>query len=240
MTWFAAMNINPQRRGGRKLIGSPQVMHAAVMAAFEPGALDRVEGRPLWRLDIDKPVYRLYIVSPLRPDLQHIIEQAGWQGQRWDATPYTPFLDRLRKGQRWGFRFAANPTKRGPAHSGRGELQPQRSVTQQMQWLLERSSRWGFTIPNIEIPTIGNSPAEGVETDSSRIYPDVRVTSRDVRRFSRRDAEGKKASTVTIVQAQYEGTLEISDVDALRYSLTNGIGRGKAYGCGLLTLKEQR
>lgn len=240
MTWFAAMNINPQRRGGRKLISSPQAMHAAVMSAFEPGSLDSVEGRPLWRLDIDKPVYRLYIVSPLRPDLQHIIEQAGWQGQRWDTTPYSPFLDRLRQGQRWGFRFTANPTKRGPSHGGRGELQPQTTVTQQTQWLLERSSKWGFTIPDIEIPTIESSPAEGIETGGSRTCPDVKVTSREEKRFSRRGATDKKASTVTIVQAQYEGTLEISDVDALRYSLTNGIGRGKAYGCGLLTLKGPR
>ncbi|MEU7482087.1 type I-E CRISPR-associated protein Cas6/Cse3/CasE [Lentzea sp. NPDC042327] len=36
--------------------------------------------------------------------------------------------------------------------------------------------------------------------------------------------------------ASFEGRLEITDPDALRHSLTHGIGHGKAYGCGLLTL----
>jgi len=34
----------------------------------------------------------------------------------------------------------------------------------------------------------------------------------------------------------FDGLLSITDVEAFRAALTHGIGRGKAYGCGLLTI----
>lgn len=43
-------------------------------------------------------------------------------------------------------------------------------------------------------------------------------------------------SRVTLTSAAYEGRLTVSDPNLLRKSLTHGIGRGKGYGCGLLTL----
>jgi CRISPR system Cascade subunit CasE len=36
--------------------------------------------------------------------------------------------------------------------------------------------------------------------------------------------------------AVFEGVLQISDESLFKAALTNGIGRAKAYGCGLLTL----
>jgi CRISPR system Cascade subunit CasE len=34
----------------------------------------------------------------------------------------------------------------------------------------------------------------------------------------------------------YEGRLRIDDVDKVRTVLTTGLGKAKAYGCGLMTL----
>ena len=45
-------------------------------------------------------------------------------------------------------------------------------------------------------------------------------------------------STVTLRQAQFDGTLTVTDVESLQGALINGIGRGKGYGCGLLTLRR--
>ncbi len=41
---------------------------------------------------------------------------------------------------------------------------------------------------------------------------------------------------VTLTTVTYDGILQITDADAFRRALTNGIGHAKAYGCGLLTL----
>jgi CRISPR system Cascade subunit CasE len=42
--------------------------------------------------------------------------------------------------------------------------------------------------------------------------------------------------TVTLTTVTYDGVLDITDADAFRQALTQGIGHAKAYGCGLLTL----
>lgn len=58
----------------------------------------------------------------------------------------------------------------------------------------------------------------------------VQVVGRERLSFDRR---GKK---VTLVRATYEGMLEVADVEKLKKVLTQGIGKAKGYGCGLLTL----
>jgi CRISPR system Cascade subunit CasE len=41
---------------------------------------------------------------------------------------------------------------------------------------------------------------------------------------------------VSLYTVTYEGILEITDVELFKEVLTKGIGRGKAYGCGMLTI----
>jgi CRISPR system Cascade subunit CasE len=42
--------------------------------------------------------------------------------------------------------------------------------------------------------------------------------------------------TVTLRVATFDGRFRVVDPTALRAALVNGIGRAKAYGCGLMTL----
>lgn len=227
MTWFSRVMLNPQRRGAQKLMGSPQAMHAAVMAAFAPGALENssTEGRVLWRLDSRHPEHTLYVVSPEEPDLQHVVEQAGWATSTADMTDYSRFLNQLRLGQEWRFRLRANPVKSVKEEgSSRGKLLPHVTPAQQLEWLKSRGQKLGFELA-------GGAGERGTEV------LDVAVTGRGDRRFRRR-TDGGKADTVTLRQAQFDGTLTVTDVAALRDTLVNGIGRGKAYGCGLMTLRR--
>lgn len=227
MTWFSRVMLNPQRRGARKLMGSPQAMHAAVMAAFAPGALENssTDGRVLWRLDSRHPEHTLYVVSPEEPDLQHVVEQAGWATSPADLADYSRFLDQLRRGQEWRFRLRANPVRSVKAEGGRrGKVLPHVTPVQQLEWLKERSSSLGFEL-------VGGTV--GGEDEAF----DVAVTGRGDRRFQRR-SEGGPANIVTLRQAQFEGTLAVTDPESLRRALVHGIGRGKAYGCGMLTLRR--
>ena len=49
----------------------------------------------------------------------------------------------------------------------------------------------------------------------------------------------RSGSKVIIGYATFEGILEITNKDVLREQMISGIGRAKAYGCGLLTLARQ-
>jgi CRISPR system Cascade subunit CasE len=217
LTHFA---LNPARRGTHKLLGSPQVMHAAVLSSFAPQttltASEEGSARVLWRIDrITKTCASLYISSPEKPDLTHLVEQAGWPTtQTWQTRDYTPLLDRLNSGQRWGFRLKANPVHAVRVVEGK-RTKPLGHVTaaQQENWLTTRVHKFGFSL-----------------STSAADTPDLVIHDRETVRFSR------QGGTVTLTTATFDGILDITDAAALRTALMTGIGRAKGYGCGLLTL----
>lgn len=225
MTWFSSILINPQKREGRKLLGNRQLMHRAVLQAFPPGSLDNAGQRVLWRLDHDGLRYTLYLVSPIEPDLTHIAEQAGWVSQIWNSISYDGFLDRIMTGQEWGFRLQANPVKRQSTPPGtRGKALPHVTPKQQVAWLTDRVDKLGFAIKE------SNEALGGLLVD---------VTHREDLRFNRKDPNrGGSNAQITLRKAQFDGVLEVTDAALLKRTLVDGIGRGKAYGCGLMTLRR--
>ncbi|HZN20164.1 MAG TPA: type I-E CRISPR-associated protein Cas6/Cse3/CasE [Micromonosporaceae bacterium] len=212
--------MNTARRGARKLLGSPQAMHAAVLSSFARREdHTRADARILWRVDqhADRQV-TLYIVSPGQPDLTHLVEQAGWPTtDTWLTRPYQPFLDTLRAGQRWAFRLTANPTRSGRKTDHAPDTKRFGMVTaeQQAEWLRSRGKRHGFAIAR--------------QVDGN---PNLVIHQRRTRTFTRNSGE----RPVTLVTATYDGVLAIDKVESFRTILTAGIGHAKAYGCGLLTL----
>lgn len=213
--YLTRMPLNSVRRGCKFLLASPQAMHAAVLSAFPPGTdVDGTRGRVLWRVDSQHPHVYLYIVSPEQPDLTHLVEQAGWPSvSSWETVPYGARLARLETGDVMAFRLTANPVKQSRDPELLGKRLPHVTVAQQRDWLVERSEAHGFRIP------------VGLDGEAS-----VLVSKRNRHEFRRGDGK------VTLVTAQFDGHLEISDADIFRRTLTHGLGRAKGYGCGLLTV----
>jgi CRISPR system Cascade subunit CasE len=212
--------INTARRAARSLLASPQKLHAAVLCAFPSSDDDAEPDRVLWRLDQRAHQSNLYLVSPRKPDLTHLVEQVGWPTTNgWDTRDYGALLDRLAIGQQWAFRLKANPvsSRRKTTDAKRSQRFGHVTVAQQTQWLLDRTEPHGFTVPTGE---------QG--------EPDVAVQGRETLKFDR------CGHTVTLSTAVFEGRLEISDVEVFRRSLVQGIGPAKGYGCGLLTLAPLR
>ncbi len=190
------------------------------LSSFLPGTTR--QGRALWRLDNpERHRLDLYLVSPVPPSLEAIVDQAGWPSQPvWRTTEYNRFLNKLESGQLWMFRLRANPIKSiRPEGGGRGQRVPLARVDEQVTWLTSRSEAHGFTL------------AQGEHG------PNLRVTERRTERFRR---GGPGGSSVTLATAAFEGVLEVVDPGRLRESLTTGIGTAKGYGCGLMTLAKPR
>ncbi|MEU9748390.1 type I-E CRISPR-associated protein Cas6/Cse3/CasE [Streptomyces niveus] len=257
--YLTRFRVNTARPGARRLLSSPQSLHAAVMSAFpgllptspdSPGTRDNGAPRVLWRLDHNaRAEVFLYLVSPDRPDLTHLVEQTGWptaalnpETPGWQTRPYTPFLDRLTEGDNWAFRLTANPVhqirrKDGEPTKRTAHLTP----VHQMRWLLdpERQARAGFRItekPHAERLLPGGT----THLSKSEHHGDrYELTVRDQRSlaFSKsRDDRASKRGPVSLVTVTFDGRLEVTDPQALRRTLTQGLGKAKAYGCGLMTL----
>ncbi|WP_340561934.1 type I-E CRISPR-associated protein Cas6/Cse3/CasE [Streptomyces sp. GSL17-111] len=256
--YLTRFRVNSARPGARRLLGSPQRLHAAVMSSF-PGLLPSdgpgttgtsADGpRVLWRIDHRaRAEVLLYVVSPARPDLTHLVEQAGWpaladpETPGWETRPYAPFLDRLTAGSRWSFRLTANPvhTIRRTDDEPK-KLTAHRTPIHQMGWLLKRQKDAGFQI--VEKPATDRLLPGGTTYKSKTEHhgDQYELTVGDLRarafdKSGRSAPSGRKSQPVTLVTVTFEGRLEVTDPALLRRTLTQGIGRAKAYGCGLLTL----
>lgn len=225
--------FNTYRSGARRLLSSPQAMHAAVMGSFADLLPSDSSGpRVLWRVDRNaRAEVFLYVVSPTQPDLTHVVEQAGWPNDHagtWRTHDYKPFLEGLETGQTWAFRLTANPT-----HSIRRKDGEPTKVTahvtprHQAGWLLKRQESCGFEV----VRKPGGQQLLPGEDEYELI-----VHGRDARGFDKRERDTGKRNRVPLVTATFDGRLTVTDPDALRRTLCAGLGRAKAYGCGLMTL----
>ncbi|NKI40892.1 type I-E CRISPR-associated protein Cas6/Cse3/CasE [Streptomyces physcomitrii] len=249
--YLTRFRINTARSGARALLASPQRLHGAVDMAFpEPPARDGGGPRILWRLD-RAPANRvdLLISSPGRPDLTHLAEQAGWPSlgaEGWATFAYGDFLDALAVGGEWAFRLTANPL-----HHIRREQDPVGAPTKraahvtvghQVGWLLKHQERAGFEV----LPREGTAVESGAGADAETGETPVQwryqlvVHDRTPVRFPRRTEQprGRRGSDsdVRFTRATFDGRLRITDLTAFRRTLTHGMGKSKAYGCGLMTL----
>ncbi len=214
--YLSRIALNTNRKDTMTALASPQKLHAAVESSFPPS--DEKANRNIWRIDrLNNNLY-LLVLSDKKPDFLHIVEQFGWPGaeQKWETKDYTILLERIKEGQTWQFRLRANPIHHVIANGEtqtqekkqRGKIYAHVTEDQQSKWLLDRGERYGFML----------------NVDS------FRVVQRDIKRFKHRNG------FITLGIATYEGVLEVTDVTLFRNALINGIGRAKAYGCGLMTI----
>lgn len=213
--YLSRMYLNPQRRHCRALLANPEMLHAAVLASFPPGT-DPVtdNGRVLWSIDRSGEKVALWVLSPEVPSFEHLQEQAGWSQQKtWETRAYSGLTGRLMKGQQYAFRLVANPVHI-VTEDGVKKRRVHQTPEYQRQWLLDRQGAMG-------VKFLGEEDAATVSVAGSE-----RLV------FDRR---GRK---VTLVRVTYQGILEVTDRDLLERTLISGIGKAKAYGCGLLTLTK--
>lgn len=114
-------------------------------------------------------------------------------------------------------RHAAEPTKR-TAHV---------TPRHQLDWLLTRQTDAGFEIVE---------KAERRPDGLHGAWHEVVVHNRSDLTFRKRNESYARAHQVTLTRVTYDGRLRVLDPKALRRTLTSGLGRAKAYGCGLMTL----
>jgi CRISPR system Cascade subunit CasE len=210
--YLSRIELNTNLLATKKAMASPQLMHAVVEGSFPANN----KSRNLWRVDKMGNSYYLLVSSEGQPDFRHIVEQFGWPlaDQKWETKDYWPFLKSIHRGQQWSFRLRANPIHNALINTSqkRGKVRACTSVDDQKKWLEKRCHERGF------------------ELDTTL------VVQYETRRFNRKGTSGHKDSLLTLRIATFEGVLKVEDPELLVNSMCDGIGRAKAYGCGLLTL----
>lgn len=205
--FLTKMELDITKRHTMKALESPNLIHGAVESAFQ-GERER----NLWRIDRLGGRYYLLLLSNQKPSLQHAISQFGLEGESWQTKSYQPLLERIEENTIWRFRLTANPTKSCKESSqNRGIVRAHITTHYQEQWLAERCESCGFSLQPQEFSV--------VESRWLKFY---------------KGANRKKP--VSLLAVTYEGILTVTDKERFQATLQKGIGRGKAYGMGMLTV----
>lgn len=219
--FLTLMRLDPQSPRVHRDLRDPQALHRTIMRAF-PSVLDpEQEARAYWgvlhRVEMEPRTGRilLYVQSRVKPDWSFLpsdyLVDDGWEN------PSVKSVDRayanLTAGRILRFRLRANPTRKIDTKSGpngerrNGRRVPLNGPEAQIGWLIRKAEECGFQLLQVTIAATGASEL--------------------VRSYS----TGR-----TFQGVLFEGRLVVQDPDRFREALACGIGPGKAYGYGLLSV----
>lgn len=206
--YLSRVIIDSQDRRKIKDLTHLGAYHNWVESSFPEEFREKTRSRKLWRIDTLRGEKYLMLVSEKEPDKQRF-EKYGVPGSA-ETKDYNKFLQTIGEGQNYRFRVTLNPVKAISQGTGkRGRIVPEITAEQQLQFLESRADKLGFKlIPN-----------------------EYRIVERSWEPFRK---QGQKM--IRLSKATYEGILRVTDKDLFYHTLTDGIGKKKAYGFGLMTV----
>lgn len=237
--YLSRLILNPQSDKVRRDMADCQSMHRTILSVFPPlpegavnprqkyGILYRLEGR-----DDDSQV-RLYVQSLVKPEWSKLPVSYCPPGLAI-PNPACKSVERqyqeLPKGLVLSFYLRANPTKRIKAvkageggeriPSANGQRVPIRREDRCLSWLERKALAGGFELISLR----------GVENVCNL----QTLPQRQICGIKSDKAGGKQRLTFEAVD--FAGLLRICNADTFQATLRNGIGSGKAYGFGLLSV----
>jgi len=241
--YLSRLILNIDNRRVWQEIAKPYEMHRTIMKAFpqvETHENPREKYNVLFRADVDERNRRtvVFVQSTIQPDWSFLLTIYEYlclsnDKQNPACKSIETTINSLRKDQILKFRLRANPTKRiGRDTKYDGALKGKRvgllREEEQIEWLQSKGEKGGFTL------------IENRQASECVGFPVYRVSIQKEGKLENRKKDNEKKQTTTHLAARFDGVLKITDVDAFRSSLIKGIGPGKAFGFGLLSIAPNR
>ncbi|MGI6325452.1 MAG: type I-E CRISPR-associated protein Cas6/Cse3/CasE [Saccharofermentanales bacterium] len=206
--YLSRVEINTQDRQKLRDLSHLGAFHNWVEQSFPDELNQKPRTRKLWRIDKLNGKYYLLVVSQSKPDLK-LLERYG-VSESASTKSYDAFLNAIKEGMKVRFRVTLNPViSIKDETSTRGRTKPHVTLKHQMQFLLDRAEKNGFTLNK----------------------NDFSIVERSYESFKKADEKTIQLSKVT-----YEGILTITDKNQFIKTLTEGFGKKKAYGFGMMTI----
>ena len=211
--YLSKLVLDPRYTYSYSIVNNPALLHSFVQT--RPFGTARKERNVLFRLVKDNDRYILYVQSETMPDW----EPALGQGIRLEAVRNTDKMkDLFKEGSAFGFSLMANPVvspvqnENGHARSRAGNgVGPKRvfleTRSERLEWIKKLAAKNGFEI---------------VWAQEKSAIPH-RVRKKGNREF-------------VIGTVEFDGVLKITDRALFEKAYREGIGRERAYGCGMLML----
>lgn len=224
--FLSRIKLNPRVRRVQRYLADCREMHRTVMSLFPNMNSQNSNAREslniLYRLEVEpsngRPV--LLLQSDIEPNWKALEPGCFEEGE---TKSIKESIRNIHAGDCLRFRLVANPTRKVDTKSG---LDSQRRngrrvflthPREQQNWLDRKGDQHGFQI--IKIWTSSES------VGSENFIPGT-VMARE-----RKNLPGMKFGTV-----RFDGLLTVADEVTFREALRKGIGSGKAFGFGLLSV----
>lgn len=236
--YLSRLVLDPRDRAARRDVANPYAMHQTLARVFAEHP-DAPPARFLWRLEpggpFDPPI--VLIQSAQAGNWERLPPRYG----NAQSKPYDP-ARLLQTGRELRFRLDANPTRAQKAESDlarRGRRFGIHDDGEALAWLdAQGQTRSGFALCGLERATL--RPGDefwfdedaGAKTDAGALF-DVQVRRT---RWRFRKAGADATGWLTFDVSHYEGRLRVTDPVRLAETIETGIGRGKAFGLGLLSV----
>lgn len=237
--YLTRLVLDQRSRTVRRDLSDCQALHRTIMRAFprvETADNARARFGVLHRVEAVSRSSDLVVLvqSRDRPNWSHLepgyLRRTAAEGENPACASLDTLHASLAMGTLLRFRLRANPTRKvgtksdtdGSKHNGRRV--PYYSEADQLIWLSRKGSTGGFGLPPF---------------DERTGAPNVRVghgSNLTGHRASVLSPIGAATNLLTFAAVQFEGYLRVTNVDVFRRTLLEGVGPGKAYGFGLLSI----
>ncbi len=221
---------NLRSREAQRDLNDCIAMHRTLMSAF-PDALSR-DGSAraaiglLYRIDTSHDRPFVLVQSATLPNWSNL--PSGWveAGSPPAEKDIGLLIDGVAEGVRLRFKLLANPTKKiGTKSSNDGRKNNGRRVelrgeAEWIAWLERKGEQSGFRLAAV---------------DTMATLADVR-TCRQIRTSGLKQLPDGKVTRLTFAGVAFEGRLEVVKTELFQACIRQGIGSGKAYGYGLLSI----
>lgn len=182
--------------------------HSWVEDSFPEEKKQKIRTRKLWRIDKINDRKYLLVISENKPETE-FLEKYGVKNST-SIKEYDSFLESIKSGEKMFFRIALNPViSKSCGLDKRGEIKPCLDPREQIEYLMNRSEKNGFSLKTDEF------------TLSERGTVVLKKTGK---------------ANIKFVKAVFEGYLTIKDPEVFRELLYKGMGKHKAYGFGMMTV----
>lgn len=180
----------------------------------------------LYRQVIENGRIKYYVLSERVP-----VDKSGM----WLIDPPKPYAPRLSEGQRLFFSLRANPVITVSSSDGK---------KQRHDVVMHEKNRIGFDrLPANEKPLLqhliqssciqwlqARAESNGFEVEQGQVNVDAYQQHES---FAKQQKRPVRYSTV-----DFQGVLVVADPEKFKMVLSNGIGKSKAFGCGLLLIRR--
>lgn len=239
--FLSRLILNPLNRAVIRDVADCQQMHKTVLSAFpaqEASISPRTLYDVLYRLETDhQGQLVLYVQSAIKPDWTKLSSERYFLPTSTVENPAVKSiaepLSKIESGMELRFRLQANPTlktgtstktERLAGKKCNGSRKPVKGEENQIRWLKQKGELGGFRLVSVklcfEIPDLF--------TNQSAMVSGLRVKNQD--------QVARMTDQISFQSVVFEGRLLVADRSQFLMTLAKGIGSGKAYGFGLLSV----